>query len=152
MEKRWEFIVSGELKKKHKELLGHSDISNLPNFRSVEMHKMRFCDLKFRLGAGYLYCHQGNCKHSIVFRDMRMIHPEDSHNQADYPLLTFQIRPRQRKCSVCQIYQAEKMTVDDKWAQENPCYFCLKCYYLLHYKEDNALLYPHTVYDYYHDE
>lgn len=150
--KRWEFIASGEPKKKYKELLGHSDIPTLPNFRSVEMHKIRFCDLKFRLGAGYLYCHQGNCKHSIVFRDMRMIHPVDSHDQADYPLLVFQKRPRQRKCSVCQIYQAEKMTVDDKWAQDNPCYFCLKCYFLLHYKEDNTLLYPHTVYDYYHDE
>ncbi|KAL0903652.1 hypothetical protein M5K25_028045 [Dendrobium thyrsiflorum] len=148
---KWEFIMSGELKKKQKELLGNLDISNLPNFKAVDMHKIRFCDLRFRLGAGYLYCHQGNCKHIIVFRDMRLIHPDDSHNKADYPLLTFQIKPRQRKCSVCQIYLATKMTVDDKWAPEDPCYFCIKCYFLLHYKEDNTLLYPHTVYDDFHE-
>lgn len=94
---------------------------------------------------------QGNCKHMIVIRDMRVIHPEDVQNQADYPLLTFQIRPRYRKCSVCKIFQATKMTVDDKWAQKNPCYFCIKCYFLLHYKEDGSLLYPHTVYDYHHE-
>ena len=33
-----------------------------------------------------------------------------------------------------------KVTVDDKWAQTNPCYFCDNCYYLLHYK-DGSLLY-----------
>ncbi|PKA52530.1 snRNA-activating protein complex subunit [Apostasia shenzhenica] len=148
---KWEFIMSGELKKKQKELLGNLDISNLPNFKAADMHKIRFCDLRFRLGANYFYCHQGNCNHTIVIRDMRLIHPDDSRNRSDYPLLSYQIRTRQRKCSVCQIYPAAKMTVDDKWAQENPCYFCIKCYFLLHYKEDNTLLYPHTVYDYFHE-
>ncbi|XP_020586951.1 snRNA-activating protein complex subunit isoform X2 [Phalaenopsis equestris] len=149
--KKWEFIMSGEPKKKQMELLGNLDFSNFPNFKASEMHKTTFCDLRFRLGAGYLYCHQGNCKHTIVFRDLRLIHPDDSHNRADYPLLTFQIKPRKRKCSVCQIYQATKMTVEDKWAPDDPSYFCIKCYFLLHYKEDNTLLYPHTVYDYFHE-
>ncbi|KAG0470831.1 hypothetical protein HPP92_017531 [Vanilla planifolia] len=49
------------------------------------------------LGVGYLYCHQGNCKHIMVIRDMRLIHPEDPQNRAEYPLLTFQVRYRQRK-------------------------------------------------------
>jgi snRNA-activating protein complex subunit 3 len=91
---------------------------------------------------------QGNCKHMIVIRDMRLIHQDDTQNQADYPLLTFQLQRRLQKCSVCQIYPATKMTVDDKWALNNPCYFCIKCYYLLHYKDDGSLLYHHTVYDY----
>jgi snRNA-activating protein complex subunit 3 len=93
---------------------------------------------------------QGNCKHMIVIRDMRLVHQDDTQNQADYPLLTFQLQRRLQKCSVCQIYPATKIssTVDDKWALNNPCYFCIKCYYLLHYKEDGSLLYHHTVYDY----
>nr|XP_010921639.1 snRNA-activating protein complex subunit isoform X2 [Elaeis guineensis] len=148
---KWEYIMSGELKKKQKQLLGDLDIFNLPSFKAVHMHRTRFADLRFRLGAGYLYCHQGNCKHIIVIRDMRMIHPEDVQNQSDYPLLTFQLRPRQQKCSVCKIYHATKMTVDDKWSPKNPCYLCIKCYFLLHYKEDNSLLYPHAVFDYFHE-
>ena len=84
----------------------------------------------------------------FVIRDMRLIHPEDTQNQAEYPLITFQMQKRFQKCSVCQIYLATKMTVDDKWAPNNPCYFCKQCYYLLHYREDDSLLYQHTVYDY----
>ncbi|KAF0916461.1 hypothetical protein E2562_007545 [Oryza meyeriana var. granulata] len=147
-EEKWDAITSGVLKKRQKDLLLGLNISNVPDFKSAKMEKTRFSDLNFRLGAGYLYCHQGNCKHMIVIRDVRLIHPEDTQNQAEYPLMTFQMQRRLQKCSVCQIYHATKMTVDDKWTQNNPCYFCAKCYYLLHYKEDNSLLYPHTVYDY----
>ena len=55
---KWDFIISGELKKRQRELLGDVDISNLPSFKAAYMHKTRFSDLRFRLGAGYLYCHQ----------------------------------------------------------------------------------------------
>ncbi|TVU36097.1 hypothetical protein EJB05_18013 [Eragrostis curvula] len=145
---KWDAITSGVLKKRQKDLLRGLNISNVPEFKSEKMQRIRFSDLQFRLGAGYLYCHQGNCKHMIVIRDMRLIHPDDTHNQADYPLMTFQLQRRLQKCSVCQIFPATKMTVDDKWALNNPCYFCIKCYYLLHYKEDGSLFYHHTVYDY----
>ncbi|EAZ14586.1 hypothetical protein OsJ_04509 [Oryza sativa Japonica Group] len=147
-EEKWDAITSGVLKKRQKDLLMGLNVSNVPDFKSAKMEKTRFSDLNFRLGAGYLYCHQGNCKHMIVIRDMRLIHPEDTQNQAEYPLMTFQMQRRLQKCSVCQIFHATKMTVDDKWTLNNPCYFCDKCYYLLHYKEDNSLLYHHTVYDY----
>jgi len=145
---KWDAITSGVLKKRQKDLLSGLSISNVPELKSETMQMTRFSDLHFQPGAGYLYCHQGNCKHTIVIRDMRLIHPDDTHNQAEYPIQTFQLQKRLQKCSVCQIYLATKVTVDDKWALNNPCYFCIKCYYLLHYKEDSTLLYPHTVYDF----
>ncbi|RZS09861.1 hypothetical protein BHM03_00040989 [Ensete ventricosum] len=55
---KWEYIMSGELKKKQKELLGDANVSSLPKFKALDMHKTRFSDLRFRLGSGYLYCHQ----------------------------------------------------------------------------------------------
>lgn len=82
---------------------------------------------------------------------MRLIHPDDVQNQAAYPLLTFQLRMRLQKCSVCKIYKAEKMTVDDKWAPENPCYFCDLCYYMLHYVNGSLLYDDFSVYDYLQD-
>ncbi|PIA50548.1 hypothetical protein AQUCO_01200017v1 [Aquilegia coerulea] len=149
---KWESVLSGELQQKQKALFGQTTTPNLPQFKTVEMHKIRFCDLWFRLGAGYLYCHQGDCKHMIVIRDMRLIHPEDVQNRAAYPLLTFQHKIRYPKCSACKIYRATKVTVDDKWSQENPCYFCDNCYQIFHYKEDESLLYDEfTVYDYHHE-
>lgn len=130
---KWESISSGELPQKQKSLLGSKIGPQFPHFKTIEMQKTRFCDLRFRLGAGYLYCHQGDCKHQVVIRDMRLIHPEDVQNRAAYPLITFQPKLRFQKCSVCKIFKAVKVTVDDKWAAENPCYFCELCYYMLHY-------------------
>ncbi|PIA55437.1 hypothetical protein AQUCO_00700022v1, partial [Aquilegia coerulea] len=149
---KWECVLSGELQQKQRALFGQATTPNLPQFKTVEMHKIRFCDFWFRLGAGYLYCHQGDCKHMIVIRDMRLIQPEDVQNRAVYPLLTFQHKIRYPKCSACKIYRATKVTVDDKWSQENPCYFCDNCYQIFHYKEDESLLYDEfTVYDYHHE-
>ncbi|CAK9182194.1 unnamed protein product [Ilex paraguariensis] len=148
---KWECIVSGELQQKQKSILGSDTEPQLPKFKAVDMHQMRFCDLKFRLGAGYLYCHQGDCKHIIVIRDMRLIHPEDVQNRAAYPLVTFQVKLRFRKCSVCKIYRAEKVTIDDKWATEHPCYFCGLCYYMLHYENGSLLYNDFSVYDYHHE-
>ncbi|GAB2210045.1 hypothetical protein Droror1_Dr00015298 [Drosera rotundifolia] len=129
-----------------------STVARLPHFKAVEMHKVRFGDVKFRVGAGYLYCHQGDCKHTIVIRDMRLIHPEDVQNRAAYPLVSYQQKFMMTKCSVCKLYKATKVTLDDKWAGENPCYFCDNCYFLLHYDEDGSLLYDRfSVYEYLQD-
>ncbi|KAJ8769843.1 hypothetical protein K2173_008925 [Erythroxylum novogranatense] len=150
--KKWDRIVKGELQKKQKAVLGDVSTPDLPQFRRIAMQKVRFCDLRFRLGAGYLYCHQGDCKHTIVIRDMRLIHPEDVQNRAAYPIFIFQLKCRVRKCDVCNMFRATKMTVDDKWCPENPCYFCNDCYFLLHHAADGSLLYSDfLVYDYVHD-
>ncbi|GAB4844022.1 hypothetical protein Ancab_013986 [Ancistrocladus abbreviatus] len=149
---KWECIISGVVKKSLRGIVGHQTISHLPSFKAVEMHKVRFNDLRFRLGAGYLYCHQGDCKHIIIIRDMRLIHPDDVQNRAAYPILSFRQKFLLKKCSVCGIYKATKVTIDDKWAGKNPCCFCDNCYYLLHYTEDGSLLYDQfSVYDYLQD-
>lgn len=148
---KWESIASGELPQKQKALFGSKIGPQLPHFKTIQMQKTRFCDLRFRLGAGYLYCHQGDCKHLVVIRDMRMIHPEDVQNRAAYPLITFQPKLRFQKCSVCKIFKAVKVTVDDKWAAENPCYFCELCYYMLHYVDGSLLYDDFSVYEYLHE-
>ncbi|WJX91456.1 hypothetical protein P8452_73232 [Trifolium repens] len=151
-QKKWEYIINGELQHKQKAVVGEASVSHLPRFASVEMHKIYFCDLSFRLGAGYLYCHQGGCTHTLVIRDMRLIHADDVHNRAVYPIVTFQLKVRFQKCSVCKIFRATKVTVDDKWTPKNPCYFCDECFSLLHLAEDGSPLYTDFIeYDYNHD-
>ena len=56
--KKWECIISGDLQQKQKAIMGDATVLKVPNFKAVNMHQTRFSDLKFRLGAGYLYCHQ----------------------------------------------------------------------------------------------
>ncbi|KAJ7967884.1 snRNA-activating protein complex subunit like [Quillaja saponaria] len=150
--RKWECIITGELQQKQKAIMGDVSVTQLPNFTAVDMQKIRFCDLRFRLGAGYLYCHQGDCNHTIVIRDMRLIHPDDVRNQAAYPIITFQHKLRIQKCCVCKIFRATRVTVDDKWSLENPGYFCDECFSLLHEAEDGSLLYTDFLeYDYHHD-
>ncbi|GLT32265.1 hypothetical protein SLA2020_069430 [Shorea laevis] len=154
--RKWECLVTGQLQQKHREILGSPPTSELPHFEAVNMDEKKFCNLKFcslnfRLGAGYLYCHQGDCKHTIVIRDMRLIHPEDVNNQAAYPIVIFQLKPRVQKCNVCKIYRATKVTVDNKWASENPCYFCNHCYTLLHNGADPLSYTDFSLYNYVHD-
>lgn len=55
---KWEYIIAGELQQKQKALLGSEEKQQLPKFKSLDMQTTRFCDLRFRLGAGYTYCHQ----------------------------------------------------------------------------------------------
>lgn len=120
---------------------------DLPSFGSAEMQRTRFCDLRFRLGATYLYCHQGDCKHMIVIRDMRLSHPEDVQNRAAYPRLIYQLKTRAQKCSVCKIYRASKVALDDKWGNENHCYYCDICFGHLH-NEEGPLYCDVPVFDY----
>ncbi|XP_057420919.1 snRNA-activating protein complex subunit-like isoform X2 [Lotus japonicus] len=151
-QKKWEYIITGELKQKQKAIMGTVSTPRMPHFSSIEMHKIRFCDLSFRLGAGYLYCHQGECSHTLVVRDMRLMHPDDVNNRAVYPRVTFQLKLRFQKCRVCKIFRATKVTVDDRWTSENPCYFCDDCFALLHLAEDGSPLYTEYLeYDYHHD-
>ncbi|XP_047340106.1 snRNA-activating protein complex subunit [Impatiens glandulifera] len=149
--KKWDYILTGQLKEKFRKDSGIEPLRHLPRFRAADMHTTRFYDLQFRLGFGYLYCHRGDCKHIIVIRDMRLISPDDVQNRTDYPILTFKPKLRFQKCSICRIFRAEKVTVDDKWAPENPCYFCKSCYYTLHYVDGSLLYDEFSVFDYYQE-
>jgi len=83
---------------------------------------------------------------------MRLIHADDVQNWAVYPIVTFQLKIRFQKCSVCKIFRATKVTVDDKWTPDNPCYFCDECFSLLHLAEDGSPTYTDFIeYDYNHD-
>lgn len=145
--KKWEGIITGELQQKQRTALGVTKAMDIPRFGSAEMQSTRFCDLKFRLGASYLYCHQGDCKHVVVIRDMRLSHPEDVQNRAAYPRLIYQLKTRAQKCSVCKIYRASKVALDDKWGNENHCYYCDICFGHLH-NESGPLVCDVPVFDY----
>ncbi|KAL2643300.1 hypothetical protein R1flu_010887 [Riccia fluitans] len=150
---KWKALGGVDLKKKR--WLGLPSCprsSKPPQFYSAKMEDVGFADLEIRIGAQFLYCHQGDCKHTMIIRDMRLAHPEDVQNAAAYPVLRYVHKLRHRKCSICCIYQAKKVTIGDKLAPESPCFFCENCYYSLHYSNDGSLLYSDfQVHDYYHE-
>lgn len=65
-QQKWDYILSDGLLQKQKAIVGNITSSKLPYYSTKEMQHTRFCDLKFRLGAGYLYCHQVHSNFSTI--------------------------------------------------------------------------------------
>lgn len=72
--KKWECIINGELRQKQRAILGSVSTSQLPRFKAAQMHNNRFCDLRFRVGAGYLYCHQVWLLVAYIYASSRLFH------------------------------------------------------------------------------
>ena len=46
-------------------------VPGLGLLKSSKMKETTFENLELRLGYPYLFCHQGNCEHIVIFKDMR---------------------------------------------------------------------------------
>ncbi|XP_068695251.1 snRNA-activating protein complex subunit 3-like [Montipora foliosa] len=108
-------------------------IPGLGSLTSKQMDNVMFEDLKIKLGYPYLYCHQGNCEHLMIFTDLRLLHADDELNATEYPLQVFKHRGKRLRCRVCDVYTARWVTVNDSLACEDPCFFCATCFKGLHY-------------------
>ena len=107
-------------------------------YRSLQSRKMEentFLDLSVRIGQPYLYTHQGDCEHVIIFSDIRLVQPDDCQDYAKYPILTQQSHSRKIKCRVCQAHVSSWMTFGSIVTPEDPCFFCETCFRMLHYDQ-----------------
>ncbi|XP_064609123.1 snRNA-activating protein complex subunit 3-like [Liolophura sinensis] len=116
---------------------------------SVVMENVKFDDLCIRLGHPYLYMHQGNCEHLIVFSDIRMLQPDDILDIREYPLMTMRRTKQRTFCKVCLNTASRWVTLNDELAPENPCYFCDPCFRSLHYDEDGKKVCKFEAYKYF---
>lgn len=113
---------------------------------TADMATARLEDLSLRLNYPYLYRHQGDCEHILVFKDARLYSANDGTVLEDYPRKGFQRRARRAKCHICGIYLAEFITVDDNRAPYNPCRFCKACFQPFYHTPDGQQRYDFTVY------
>ncbi|XP_022333069.1 snRNA-activating protein complex subunit 3-like [Crassostrea virginica] len=102
---------------------------------TASMADVSFLDLNIRLGQPYIYFHQGDCEHLIVFSDLRILSHQDSQDVRDYPLVTHKCMKNQTKCLVCQMHASRWMTYNSEHSPENPSFFCEQCFRSLHYDE-----------------
>jgi hypothetical protein len=116
------------------------DIVPCSQARVANMQDTRLIDLELRLHAPYLYVHQGDCAHVFAFQAMRLACNVDPPRRSAYPRVVMHQLPRERRCAICEIYPAKYVTVADRWAPEDPCLFCERCYAPMHYDEHGDLL------------
>lgn len=101
-------------------------------FKTGIMQETRLIDLELRLGFPYVYVHQGNCEHLIVFTDVRLHHQTDIQDPLKYPLLRGQASKMSVKCYICGLNLANWIVINDKHAPiPNPhvCDRCLKSFW-----------------------
>ncbi|CAG8781793.1 17967_t:CDS:2, partial [Cetraspora pellucida] len=110
-------------------------------YRSKIMEDVMFNELSIKLNQPYLFVHQGNCQHAVVFRDLRLKQAYDDPDPAAYPKAIFRGKIGRHKCRMCMQRPAILVTVNDFLSGESPAYFCDPCYYQFHYNANQDLLY-----------
>lgn len=109
-------------------------------YSKKKMEGTRFDSLTICIGKPYLFVHHGDCKHKIVFSDLRLMTSEDHLNRNVYPKLIWQHRTISKRCKICDVNSATLVTFDDLMVSESPCYFCAECFGRLHYTHDHKLV------------
>ncbi len=105
------------------------------------MQDTTFGELRLRLGSQYLYQHMGDCRHVLVFTEMRARGKDDVDNKACYPLEVYHRREPAHKCGVCDHFMADLVLYGDRLAESNPFFTCARCYDMMHKDADGQLLY-----------
>jgi hypothetical protein len=98
--------------------------------------EMKIRDL-VRISQHCFFTHYGDCRHLIVFTQMRTIHEA---LDAFLPR-AFIPRKRERVCVLCDKRPATFVTLYDRYAPEDPCFYCEGCYLNFHYDASGQLLY-----------
>ena len=128
-----------------------SDPAAMERFQSRKMEDTLFKDIAVSVGTPYIFMHQGDCQHTLVFTEIRQMQPYDCRLVTAYPLQVFQCKIRRKKCRICDIFASRYVTYNDKLAPDNPCFFCDNCYVDFHYGADGVILYDDfEVFPYYH--
>lgn len=113
------------------------------------MENTKFNKLSVRIGCPYLYVHQGNCEHLVVFSDIRMVHPHDNLSIQEYPCMIQRSHKKRTICNVCAYASARWRTVESEHALENTSFFCDACFRSLHYDKDGKKLGNFKAYKYF---
>ncbi|KAJ2493881.1 hypothetical protein IWW37_000267 [Coemansia sp. RSA 2050] len=122
-----------------------------PKLRGLQSRLMdgaRFLDLSIRLKQPYIFMHQGDCEHVLMFTDLRLLGPKDDQFVESYPKQIFRTRHMRHKCRMCSAYPAQFVTKNDFHSGMSPCYFCEKCYTPFHFGVNDEKLLDHDVFPY----
>ncbi|KAK3870941.1 hypothetical protein Pcinc_023876 [Petrolisthes cinctipes] len=123
--------------------------SEIGKIESAVMEETKIEDLELRLGYPYVYMHQGNCEHLLVFTDIRLHHQHDVQDLNQYPVLRGQALKIAKKCNICSLCLANWIVKDDPrimMPYMHVCDSCLKLFFYNHNgkKINNIKVYTFT--------
>ena len=115
------------------------------------MQKTKLEDLRVVIGRPYLFVHQGDCEHAVIFTKIWRIHSDDKQYKNYYPLTTFAGPLRKKKCKICEVFHASYIVVNHKMVDQNPFTLCKKCFESFNYDANGQKLYDFQVFEYFHE-
>lgn len=93
-----------------------------------------FADLTIQLGYPYLYVHQGNCEHMVVFSDLRLFkNSRDSTELSNYPKFIHSNRRPHINCIFCKVNVAKWYVKENVDMPEDPSFLCERCFRMFCY-------------------
>jgi len=103
----------------------------------ANMEECSFNDLNFRLGQPYLYVHQGDCEHMVIFTNIRLFSPQgDCPLKTTYPLLLKTRHRGSTRCFMCKLKTAKWMVFGNDRLPDEPFLFCQDCMLQFNYTKD----------------
>jgi snRNA-activating protein complex subunit 3 len=103
-------------------------VAQRQHFSTGKMESTKIRDLTLRVGATYVYAHQGDCEHALRCTDIRLATAEELEAAPSFPVTTHKLQRQQRKCAICEAALAAKVVYDSRLAPETPCFFCQECF------------------------
>ena len=105
-------------------------VAQRQHFTTSRMEGTKIRDLTLRVGATYVYTHQGDCEHALRCTDIRLATPQELEAAASFPMTTHRLQRQQRKCAICEAALAAKVVYNSRLAPETPCFFCQECFHV----------------------
>ncbi|KAL5970966.1 snRNA-activating protein complex subunit 3 [Taenia solium] len=100
-------------------------------------------DLTVTLGKPYLFLHQGNCEHVIIFTTMRLTDRTCAQSVSAYPKCTGKAPQRRMSCEACNSLRAQWLVHDaGDLLPKDPTMLCITCLRYLLYTPNGEKIHP----------
>ena len=112
-------------------------IHNGPSLPSPTIHRFTTTDdapkvreLRPKLGQPYVYIHDKDCEHRVIFTDVRSARSNSA--EPGQVRLVSRWAPRVQACDLCHMRVANVAVFNDELAPCSPIHYCNQCYERLH--------------------
>lgn len=118
--------------------LDRDTIKDKDKFTHSPMSEVPLDFIRFKLEIPYLFVHQGNCCHRIIFKEVRIHSKNDVSLKNLYPRITYEEIRKKVLCKICKSASPSWITIKDELVDEDPYIWCHTCFSLFHYEVDGT--------------
>jgi len=117
------------------------------DYQIRDIEGITVADLTLRLGQPYLFQHQGNCEHQMIFTDLHLLTAAEEQSIEKYPLKVYEhLKPI--NCCTCKETMARYVVTESDRLPVLPAHMCEKCFGMFHYNKEGIRIGDFKAYHY----